>query len=318
MPTFSDSINAQSFEHYLNQLTSIPSVTKTRKVEEEMVKPLPAPKGFTFGCDPEAFVFKGKKPVAAASVGIPGTKAEPHRVDKGYVQVDGLAAEVNIDPASTFKEFNDNLTTVIAQLTAMLPEGHELKWVPSVKFGKKEFDEAPDNDKELGCQPDFDVHTGGVNPPPCPEDPYVRCAGGHLHIGWTENEDLGDLQHLLNCQDLGKQLDWFLALWSLKHDEDKVRRSLYGKMGACRYKPYGLEYRVLSNFWVPDEALRMEVWNRMVTAINQMNKIFFPDRVGSKMTERVREAINTSTLDAEIQKAFYFPMETLNGQYNRW
>jgi hypothetical protein len=292
--------------------------TKKGKVVPSSNKPHKAPKEFKFGCDPEAFVFCGKKPVPADSAGIPGTKAEPFKVDKGWVQVDGMAAEVNIEPANTFEKWDENLSTVTAQLEAMLPKGHTLKWIPSVTFSQEEFDKALDENKELGCRPDFDAWTGGVNPLPCPENPLVRCAGGHLHVGWTEDEDLGDLQHLLNCQDLVKQLDYYLAPWSLTKDDDKIRRTLYGKLGACRYKPYGVEYRVLSNFWVPSQELRLQVWNRMVHAIDMMNSMFLPDRIPKKLLNSMRESVNSGIVDAEVMANLQYPVETLVIGYSRW
>src|SRR3546814_16551327 len=91
---------------------------------------------------------------------------------------------------------------------------------------------------------DYNAGTGGVTPPPdASQNPLMRCAGGHLHVGWTEGESLGSIQHVMNCSDLVKQLDGYLGLGSLGKDKDKVRRSLYGKAGACRIKPYGVEYR---------------------------------------------------------------------------
>ena len=45
-------------------------------------------------------------------------------------------------------------------------------------------------------------------------------------------------------------LDMYLGLPSLIWDRDTKRRSLYGDFGAFRPKPYGLEYRVLSNAWL--------------------------------------------------------------------
>lgn len=282
-----------------------------------LTKALPAPKGFTFGCDPEAFVFKGDMPVTAAGL-IPGTKREPYRVEKGWVQVDGMAAEINIDPASTFKDFSDNIETVIKQLTTMLPKDHSLRWIPSVEFSPDAFYSAPDSAKELGCQPDFDVYTGDVNPPPWPDNPFVRCCGGHLHIGWTEDEDVTSLQHILNCQDLGKQLDWYLAAWSLTKDADTIRRTLYGKLGACRYKPYGMEYRVLSNFWVPDKDLHLQVWNRTVHAIAVMSKIFLPDRVPNELFELLKTSVNTSKLHPTLAEHCTYPIKTTETSYNRW
>lgn len=275
--------------------------------------PLIPKAGFTFGCDPEGFVFNKKtgKPVPAVGL-IPGTKQSPHPVDKGAIQVDGMAVEFNINPAATYDEWEDNITSVIKQLEAALPKGLEIRWVPSVRFPEDAFDAAPENAKELGCDPDFDAWTGGTNRPPMLDDPYVRCAGGHLHFGWTKDEDLSDLQHLLNCQDLGKQSDWFLGGWSVFKDEDKVRRSLYGKMGAIRYKPYGVEYRVLSNFWVPDKGLRREVWDRMVTAVDQVSNYFLPERANKKMTDWLRDAINNHKIIQDLPYLAEYPLMSLN------
>lgn len=322
MPTTFDDIANAQFANYFSEpfLKTMPRIYRSnpQKKEEDMAtKALPAPEGFKFGCDPECFIFRDGKPVSAAGL-IPGTKAEPHRVKKGAVQVDGMAAEINPDPASDFNEWNGNIVAVIGQLEQMLPEGYELRWIPSVEFPEDEFAAAPDENKELGCQPDFDAWSGGVNPPPCPENPFIRCAGGHLHLSWTENEDLNSLQHLLNCQDIVKQFDFFLAAWSITKDEDKVRRILYGKMGACRYKHYGVEYRVLSNFWVNSRELRVQVWNRMVTAINEMNNIYLPDRLGESTLDLLRQSVNSNVMTPELGYALHYPVKTLNRSYNRW
>jgi hypothetical protein len=69
-----------------------------------------------------------------------------------------------------------------------------------------------------------------------------------------------------------KQLDWYLGGWSLKHDSDPTRRTLYGRAGACRLKSYGVEYRVLSNFWMTTADRRKAVWNRMQLAVKAMER----------------------------------------------
>lgn len=288
---------------------------RPRRAASDENIPVTAKAGFSFGADPEGFLFKDGKPIPAAGI-IPGTKQEPFKVKKGAVQVDGMAAEYNIDPATTYEEWEENHTSVIAELRGMLPEGVTLEFVPAVTFDPDLFDAAPDDAKELGCQPDFDAWSGGVNNPPNPDNPYTRCAGGHVHFGWTKDEDPCDLQHLLNCQDLVKQLDWMLGGWSVSHDPDTIRRTLYGKMGACRYKDYGVEYRVLSNFWVDDPKLRLQVWNRMNHAIHVMAETFLPDRA-PRLEKTLRNLINQGVRDEEFDYLANYPIMTIDPSYRR-
>lgn len=275
--------------------------------------------GFTLGCDPEGFIFNTKtnKPVPASRF-IPGTKWEPHKVDKGAIQVDGMAAEFNTDPAKTAEEWEENISAVIKQLEGYLPPHHELRWCPSVVFDRDDFNSAPDECKELGCSPDFDAWSGAVNPPPYRENPCLAVAGGHIHFGWTKDEDLSDCQHLINCQDLGKQSDYFLGAWGAFVDKDTVRPTLYGKMGAIRFKPYGVEYRVLSNFWVANEQLRRQAWDRACMAIDCMSGMYMPDRVHHKVTDKLRQSILTHEVTGETLEQLAFPIRTLDARMSRW
>lgn len=274
---------------------------------------LQAKEGFKFGCDPELFVKNEKGVYVTAEGLIPGTKDSPFKVDRGAVQVDGMAAEFNIDPAESFDQWNDNISTVLEQLLRMLPEGYTLSAVPSVVFSEEEFDKAPDCAKELGCSPDFNAWTGEVNPPPYdPSNPFLRTASGHIHIGWTEDQDLGDMQHVMNCRDLVKQLDWFLGGWSVLHDTDSTRRKMYGRAGACRYKPYGVEYRVLSNFWIMERETRLAVWNRLQTAINDMKHLVMAESSPSVFNTKLVESINLSQIDTTLEKTFKYPLRNLD------
>jgi hypothetical protein len=269
-------------------------------------------KGFTFGADPELFVKNDKGEIVCADM-IPGTKDEPYPVEHGAVQRDGFAAEYNIDPCSTFEEWNRNHKAVQGQLQAMLPKGYELVALPSHRFSKEAFDAAPDCAKELGCQPDWNAWTVSLNPPPrLPDDPTLRCTGGHLHVGWGNDIDTTDLQHMMNGFDLTKQMDWFLGAWSVKHDPDVTRRRLYGKAGSCRIKPYGVEYRVLSSFWVLSKALRLEVWNRMVKAVECMRHQNMPEVTNDSYNELVRTAINTGVVPGMLTRFHKFPILRLD------
>lgn len=279
-------------------------------------------KGFTFGADPELFVKDDKGRFQSASSFLPGTKEEPYAVDGGAVQVDGVAAEFNINPASSFTEFNDNINRVQAELQKFLPPGWKYVIASSAVFDEDVWDTIDDAAKELGCSPDTNAWTGEYNPIPVYEaNPRMRCAGGHVHVGFpgVEGEDGTDLQHIMNCRDLVKQLDWYLGAWSLTKDKDTIRRELYGKAGACRYKSYGVEYRTLSNFWLKDEATRVEMWNRLQTAIKFMRSAFMPERVNSNAFgfnphEVLVQSINESKLDSRLSY-FKFPITTLNDDY---
>lgn len=288
-----------------------------KKIETDTIKDCKP--GFKFGCDPELFVQDEKGRLVSAEGLLPGTKQEPHPVEFGAVQVDGMAAEFNIDPATSFEEWDRNISSVIKTLESMLPKGYTLLAKPSVIFDQEVWDSTPDIAKELGCMPDFNAWSMSVNPPPhFAGEPKLRTASGHIHIGWTEEADLEDRQHIMNCCDLVKQFDWYLGGWSLKEDTEPMRRLLYGKAGACRFKSYGVEYRVLSNFWVMDRKHRLSVWNRMQIAIDDMRNLVLSDNVTQQFNENLQRMINTSTSDPDMNKRFRYPIEILDRSYSNY
>ena len=265
--------------------------------------------GFTIGCDPELFLADANGKLVCADGLIPGTKAEPYKVPGGAVQVDGMAAEFNIDPVNTFEGFRDNINTVMATLKEMVPTGTQFVIKPAVVFDDDVWEAAPDHAKELGCMPDFNAWTGAMNPPPRDNsNPTMRTASGHVHIGWTNDVELSDDNHINNCRDLVRQLDFYLGGWSLWHDEDPTRRRLYGKAGACRYKPYGVEYRVLSNFWLLSEDKMKEVWNRICIAIDDMQRAYMPALAAIEENKRLIRAIETGKIDSKLYNKYSYPL----------
>jgi len=219
------------------------------------------------GADPEFFLKKGGKDVSAYGL-VPGDKRDPHKVKDGAVQRDGLAVEFNIDPAESEDQFVHNIDSVMAQLRDMIPNDVEFNINPHVEFDTKYYEDQPDETKELGCDPDYNAYTMQSNK--SPEASPLRAAGGHVHIGWTEGQDVSDRHHVECCADLAKQLDFYLGVPSVLLDEDKTRRSLYGMAGAFRPKPYGMEYRTLSNFWLKDDKLKRFVYRGATMAVNKL------------------------------------------------
>jgi len=227
------------------------------------------------GADPELFLWSNRSGgYISAHDKLPGTKQEPHKVACGAVQVDGTAAEFNIDPAATAQEFYVNCKTVIAELKSMVPD-YTLKTVPYVKYNKSYFDRiVPDYAKALGCDPDYNAWERTLNAPPDATG-SLRTASGHVHIGWTDGADPFSEAHFATCVALTKQMDYYLGIMSLEWDPDPTRRSLYGQAGAFRPKPYGVEYRVLSNSWLN----RMSLTKKVFTLAKTGTERFFAGKV---------------------------------------
>lgn len=226
------------------------------------------------GADPELFL---RNPNSGAFISahnyVKGTKEEPFLVDKGAVQLDGTAAEFNIDPASNANEFVVNISTVMGQLSEMTKgSGYVLSASPVADFDPAYFDtEIPMSSKVLGCNPDYNAWELCPNATPEGDRPF-RTGSGHVHIGWGSGFDCFDPDHFQKCAEVCRQLDHHLGLYSLLWDGDNRRRELYGKAGAFRPKPYGVEYRVLSNAWLKNELLQRWVYAATVAAMRDLDE----------------------------------------------
>lgn len=227
--------------------------------------------GVLIGCDPELFIVNENGRPRGAYGLIEGTKEKPFKVPKGAYQVDGMALEFNIDPAKTEEDFVTNIRTVMKRLREDVPSEYTFHIKPSVRFHHAILKAAPDEAKELGCQPDLNAYTLQENPKPN-ANTTLRTASGHIHIGLEKNADVTSEAHLIKYATLVKHLDLFLGLRSLEWDADRTRRELYGNPGAMRLKPYGVEYRVLSNMWLDREALVRFVYRQTIRCIEDLKK----------------------------------------------
>jgi hypothetical protein len=239
------------------------------------------------GCDPEVFVKKDGVFKSAFGL-IPGDKKNPHKVRRGAVQVDGMALEFNIDAASTEDEFCINVQDVFDQMCKMVP-GYAVVASPVAHFSHEYMKKQPAAALELGCDPDYNGWTGVVNDKPDGDRP-MRTAAGHIHIGWTEKQSIDDPMHSNRAMAAARQLDYYLGLPSVFYDNDVERREMYGKAGCLRVKPYGMEYRTLSNAWLNSEKLMRLVYRNAVEGIKQlMQGNALQDKYGD-----IQHIINTS------------------------
>lgn len=263
------------------------------------------------GCDPEMFLKQGDY-VSAHGL-IPGTKEAPHSVTNGAVQVDGMAVEFNITPAQDEEAFITNINTVMAQLRAMLPE-HEIVADPVAQFTREYMSSQPAEALELGCEADYDAYTGQANPRPDGNVSF-RTAGGHVHIGWTKDMPLDDPDHVEACQMLARELDYYLGIPSVFWDSDDRRRELYGKPGAYRVKPYGVEYRSLSNAWLKDESLMRIVYRQTQKAFDNLVNGESVYNSHADLARRVMQDSNRGLAEACLE---HFTVLRPVHHYRRW
>ena len=239
------------------------------------------------GCDPEVFVKQNGIFRSAFGL-IKGDKKNPQPVPHGAVQVDGMALEFNINPAATQEEFVLSVQSVFDTMCRMVP-GYEVVAVPVADFDADYLKSQPAEALELGCDPDYNAWTTLANPRPDGDRP-MRTASGHVHVGWTNGQNIDDADHQTRCNMLVKQLDFYLGLCSLLYDKDDRRRAMYGKAGACRYKPYGVEYRTLSNAWLNSKERMAWVFRATQAAVREA-------MAGNLLVEKygdIQAIINTS------------------------
>ncbi len=209
---------------------------------------------FKIGADPELFIMDGIEYVSAYGL-LPGTKSEPHKVEHGAVQVDGCAFEFNIDPTNEEDVFVRNVKSVMKQMEDMIQKiDKNLKLVahPVAHFDFDYFQRLPKEAKLLGCDPDYDFDGNQKVPKEEFQHEAWRVAGGHIHVGWTNEEDPFFPDHFEACKRIAKATQ-YLEFFEPRTILEKKRSKHYGQPGSFRPKSYGIELRAPSNRWLKSE-----------------------------------------------------------------
>lgn len=208
----------------------------------------------TVGSDAEVFLRDAGGNLVASCGKFGGTKERPKAMfkvdwnvpstykDRGFMyQEDNVALEFNIPAADTQAKFTAHMKRALGECEKLAKEKGLVVAIEAANV-------FPDTElqtkaaKEFGCEPDFSVWSLKPNPRPKANNPNLRTASAHIHVGYPDMDRVG----------FGRAMDLFLGAPSVVLDPDRMRRELYGKAGCIRIKPYGLEYRTLSNFWLKD------------------------------------------------------------------
>jgi len=262
----------------------------------------------TIGTDPEFFLRKGEEFVSSQSAKIQGTKQEPVALENGgTIQRDNVALEFATPPATDGSDFVKKVKSCLIDTHAMLPEGHELVVEPSATFDQIHLTDP--EAQEFGCDPDFDAYTVSMNEKPWCGDSGFRSCGAHIHVGCLDGDGkpIKGLEFLLEFDgkiSAIKAMDLFHGTISTVLDNSEAaikRRELYGKAGCHRPTDYGVEYRVLSNYWMksPQLVMLMDNLTRDAMALVSSNNLqSVLDIVGE--TE-LQNAINEGNVEAAVK-----------------
>lgn len=251
----------------------------------------------TIGADPELFLINKETNEVVSSIGIiPGVKGNPYRsksMPEGYgLEIDNILAEFNIPPAGDIVGFVHSIEYMKNFIRKYIKrKNKDLDIFHAASMLVPEDQLQSEEAKLFGCSVDYNAYTESANPKPKGETTNLRSAGFHIHIGYANN-------NIDTSVALIKYLDVFLGLPSVMIDPDTERRKLYGKAGAFRLTPYGVEYRVLSGYFIKDTVLTSWVYERVTDAIKAYNyDIALPD------PDLVQDIINNSKKE-EAEKLY--------------
>lgn len=242
---------------------------------------------FKFGCDPEIFLQDAAGSLVASCGLIGGTKQFPLPlpIGEGFaVQEDNVALEFCTPPAENQEQLVATINKVMSHLSDVVAQkGLEFVQSSAEYFPYEQLRHPAA--QEFGCDPDYNAWRGGRrNPKPKASDDRLRSAGGHIHVGYQFKDDVEKRQ-------LIKLMDLNAGIPSVLMDEGELRKSLYGKPGAHRLKPYGVEYRVLSNFWIFNPKLVQWAWKCTERALHHFESGYDGADVHSK---EIQQAIATN------------------------
>jgi len=262
-------------------------------------------KRVTIGTDPEFFLEdkKTKKKISAIPH-IAGTKYEPLFLSNGSkIQHDNVALEFATEPARDAVDLARMIKETFKIIKPSIPATMDIIAEASAIFDDDQLNHL--EAMQFGCDPDFNAWTLDMNVPPN-IDTKLRSCGGHLHVGHVDGAETDFLLEHEGKVHTIRMMDTFLGISSIVLDSTPTshqRRQLYGKAGCYRPTDYGVEYRVLSNFWLRNERYVFFVDSVLQDLLNllkdEKKKLF----KGTKTNTRIIEIIGEDVIQAVINNS---------------
>lgn len=249
---------------------------------------------FTVGTDPE-FMLMNKNSRLVSAVGIiNGSKYKPINLDNGSVcSYDNVNLEFATKVAGSMKDFVSKVKSTLIEVKKLLPTDHSIQVKSSAFFPLAELQ--TEEAKAFGCDRDYNAWTLEVNPiPDLTSNERLRSCGGHLHLGQKHGYKF--LKDPMGKVITVQTLDAVLGVISIVLDsssDSRRRRELYGKAGCHRPTEYGVEYRVLSNFWLKNPMLVRLVYSLANDCFNLIENGFHDTLIEEIGQDKIIECINS-------------------------
>lgn len=280
---------------------------------------IPAKKLTTFkllmvGADVEMFLKDVEgTPVPCVGV-VGGTKQVPiplPGLPTGFaMQEDNVMFEFNIAPANSADKFISHIGMALKSIHSVLePKGLSMNIIPAQRFEMRQLKSK--QAQHIGCEPDFNVWERKVNNiVEFPEGfKNLRTSGGHVHVSFELDGKVPSFpQDIESMECVVMAMDVFLGIPLIQVEPANERRNLYGRAGAFRHKPYGIEYRTLSNYWISNSALTGYVYNAVEKCFDYLNSKK-PDQINQELRRwkpYVTDAINANSVSKQqyVMQAF--------------
>ncbi len=242
----------------------------------------------TLGSDPEFFFVRDGKMLYSGEV--------IHQ-DLDRVKRDGFQAELNPQSNACRESAGSNIAAALRSAKNLADSSKaEISFEVGYTAEPKLWSSIPLAIKRFGCNPTVSAYKALEKRVTGIREKF-RAGGGHIHLSVSPLDEK-------KADTLVKLMDILAGNTFVLLDRDPaniLRRKNYGRAGEYRLKSYGLEYRVLSNFWLRSYVL----WSlasaqvRMAVAIYNVRKA--DELIGMFDMNKVRKAINENNYDLALE-----------------
>ena len=258
----------------------------------------------SLGCDPE-FFFSTKEGETIGSEKVLTQDFKSNYISYGVI-IDGVQAELNPAASTCRESLAHNIIGAMQVVkSAIQHSGNKITtdFSSVVKISKKELESLSEKSQQFGCAPSKNLYDTQAKITTDPKKYLKRSAGGHIHLGFYDEYTRYPLLQKEGQVKLVALLDLLVGIPGVLLDQDKgnkERRKNYGRAGEYRTPRHGVEYRVLSNFWLrgyPIYSIIFGLARQCVHYIGDRRYDYHKAFTDLVKQEDVIEAINNNDFD---------------------